>query len=351
MTQDTMESSAETAAVSNFLRQHSKWSYLEVGFWVVACASWFVLPDRHLILTEIVIFAILALSIDLVLGYGGIVTLGQAAMYGMGAYASGLFSIHVTGEPLIGLLVAACAGAAIALPTSFLLLRGTDLTRLMVTLGVAAVLHELANQMKWLTGGADGLQGISIKPLFNAFEFDIYGHTGYAYSLTVMFVLFVVARYVVASPFGYSLKAIRDNSLRASAIGIPVKPRLVAIYTLSGAYAGIAGALFTQTQQFISLDALAFQKSADGLMVLVIGGSGYLYGGILGALFYEFIQDALSSLTPQYWQFWLGFLLVVFVIVGRDRPRQMVQAMTERLSGKTRHAPVNPSVEQRGKAS
>ncbi|TWF59000.1 amino acid/amide ABC transporter membrane protein 2 (HAAT family) [Neorhizobium alkalisoli] len=324
--------SATAEAVRSVMKRHGRWSRLEIGFWLIAVAAWFLLPGEHLILTEIVIFAILALSIDLVLGYAGIVTLGQAAMYGVGAYASGLLSIHVTGEPLTGLLVAALAGALIAFPTSFLLLRGADLTRLMVTLGVAAVLHEIANQASWLTGGADGLQGIAIDPLFGTFEFDIYGHTGYAYSLVVLFILLLLARFVTASPFGYSLKAIRDNPLRASAVGIPVKARLVAVYTLSGAYAGIAGALFTQTQQFISLDVLSFQKSADGLMVLVIGGTGYLYGGLVGALAYELIQDALSSVTPQYWQFWLGALLIAFVITGRDRPRQLINSISARIS-------------------
>jgi branched-chain amino acid transport system permease protein len=316
------------SSVKESLRRQTRWRALEIAFWIAAVAAWFVLPGKHLILTEIAIFALLALSIDLIIGFAGIVTLGQAAMYGVGAYASGLFSIHVTGEPLTGLLVAAFAGAAVALPTSFLLLRGADLTRLMVTLGVAAVLLEIANQATWLTGGADGLQGITIQPLFGTIEFDLYGHVGYAYSLSVLFVLFVLARYIVASPFGNSLKAIRDNPLRASAVGIPVKGRLVAIYTLAGAYAAVAGALFSQTQQFVSLDALSFQKSADGLMVLVIGGTGYLYGGLIGALVYELIQDALSSVTPQYWQFWLGILLVAFVMIGRDRLRQIVERLT-----------------------
>ncbi|UXS42274.1 branched-chain amino acid ABC transporter permease [Agrobacterium tumefaciens] len=333
------------------MRRKTRWSPLEIIFWVCAVAAWFLAPGEHLILTEIVGFAVLALSIDLVLGYAGIVTLGQAAMFGVGAYASGLFSIYVTGEPLTGLLIAALAGATVALPTSLLLLRGADLTRLMVTLGVAAVLHEIANQASWLTGGADGLQGITIEPLFGRFEFDFYGHTGYAYSLAVLFVLFVIARFIVASPFGYSLRAIRDNPLRASAIGVPVKARLIVVYTLSGAYAGIAGALFTQTQQFISLDVLSFQKSADGLMVLVIGGTGYLYGGIVGALVYKLIQDTLSSLTPQYWQFWLGLLLIAFVIIGRDRPRQTVEILTDRLTRRKRTVAQSRNLNSEGKAS
>ena len=324
--------SSSSARVGAALRRANRWGFLEILLWLLAVAAWFFLPEQHLILAEIVNFAILALSLDLILGYAGIVSLGQSAMYGVGAYAAGLFSAHVTGEPLSGLLVGGLAGAAVAFLTGFLLLRGADLTRLMVTLGVAAVFMEIANQADWLTGGADGLQGVETAPLFGLFEFDIFGRTAYAYSLGVLFVLIVVARIVLASPFGYSLRAIRDNPLRASAVGIPVNARLIAIYTLGGAYAGIAGALFTQTQMFVSLDALSFQKSADGLMILTIGGTGYLYGGVVGALVYKLIQDVLSNLTPQYWQFWIGLLLVAFVLIGRERPRALVRAVSTRLA-------------------
>lgn len=319
------------AGIGGLLAERTRWGTLEILFWLAALASWFLLPNQHLILIEVVGYAILALSIDLILGYAGMVTLGQAAMYGFGAYASGLFSIYVTGDPLVGLMIGALAGALLAFASSFLLLRGADLTRLMVTLGVAAVCHEIANQAGWLTGGADGLQGISIEPLFGRFEFDLNGHTGYAYSLAVLFVLFLLTRIITTSPFGYSLQSIRENPLRASAVGVPVRARLVAIYTIAGAYAGVGGALFTQTQQFISLDVLSFQKSADGLMILVIGGTGYLYGGIVGALIYEVIQDALATLTPQYWQFWIGILLVAFVLFGRERPRNFIRALSDRL--------------------
>lgn len=319
--------------VAHALKRASAWGKVETVLWLAAVGAWFLLPEQHLILNEIVGFAILALSLDLILGYAGIVSLGQAAMYGVGAYAAGLYSIHVTGEPLSGLLVGGLAAGLVAFLTSLLLLRGSDLTRLMVTLGVAALFMEVANQASWLTGGADGLRGIEMKPLFGLFEFDIFGQTAYAYSLGVLFVLMVIARTVLASPFGYSLRAIRDNPLRASAVGIPVNPRLIAIYTLSGIYAGVAGALFAQTQQFVSLDVLSFQKSADGLMILTIGGTGYLYGGIAGALVYKVIQDALSNITPQYWQFWIGFLLVVFVLTGRERPRIIINTISTYLAG------------------
>jgi len=198
-------------------------------------------------------------------------------------------------------------------------LRGSDLTRLMVTLGVALVLRELANRNGWLTGGADGLQGVSIKPLLGVYRFDIFGHTGYIYCLTVLFALFLIARRLVNSPFGLSLLSVKSNPLRASTIGISVDARLVAIYTVAAGYAGIAGALLAQTTAFASLEMFSFDRSADLLLVLIIGGTGYLYGGLIGAIIFKFMQDYLSALTPQYWPFWIGLVLVVIVLVGRDR--------------------------------
>jgi branched-chain amino acid transport system permease protein len=291
----------------------------EIAFWLVAVATLFFLPERHLILNEIAIIGLFALSLDLILGYAGIVSLGHAAFFGLGAYAAGILAKNGIGDPLIGLGVAAITAAILGFVTSFLVLRGSDLTKLMVTLGVALVLGELANQMSWLTGGADGLQGISMGPILGLFEFDIFGTVAYTYSLMVTFVLFVLARRIVVSPFGLSLRSIRDNPLRARAVGIPVNRRLVAIYTLAAAYAGVAGALLAQTTQFVSLDVLAFHRSADVMLVLVIGGVGYLYGGLIGAVFFKVLQDVLSAWTPQYWQFWIGLILVLLVLVGRER--------------------------------
>ena len=228
-------------------------------------------------------------------------------------------SIEIIDEPVLALLVAGCAATALGFVTSFLVLRGSDLTRLMVTLGVALVLRELANRYGWLTGGADGLQGVSIKPVLGIFRFDMFGHTGYAYSLTVLFILFLVARRLVNSPFGLSLRSVKGNPLRSSAIGISVDARLVAIYSIAAGYAGIAGALLAQTTAFASLEMFSFDRSADLLLVLIIGGAGYLYGGLIGAIIFKFMQDYLSVLTPQYWPFWIGLVLVVIVLVGRDR--------------------------------
>ena len=163
--------------------------------------------------------------------------------------------------------------------------------------------------------------------MLGVFEFDIAGHVAYAYCLAVLFVLFLLARRVTASPFGLSLRSLKDNPLRAAAIGIPVHARLIAIYTLAAGYAGIAGALLTQTTQFASLAVLDFDRSADVLLIVILGGVGYLYGGLIGAVLFKLGQDWLAGITPQYWQFWLGLVLVVIVLIGHDRLRRWAAAV------------------------
>jgi branched-chain amino acid transport system permease protein len=309
-----------SAKVAGYLADRARWQPLEIAFWLAALATIFLLPGRHLILTEIAILALFALSLDLILGYAGILSLGHAAFFGFGAYVAGLLAKHeLVNEPVLALLLSGMAAMALGFVTSFLVLRGSDLTRLMVTLGVALVLREIANRYSDLTGGADGLQGVIMKPVLGYFRFDMFGHTAYYYSLAVLFLLFLLARRIVYSPFGLSLRSVKDNALRASAIGISVDARLVAIYTVAAGYAGIAGALLTQTTAFASLDVFSFDRSADLLLVLIIGGAGYLYGGLIGAIIFKLMQDWLSALTPQYWPFWIGLLLVVIVLAGRER--------------------------------
>jgi branched-chain amino acid transport system permease protein len=315
-------------AVSGYLVRRSRWSPAEVVFWVFAFATIWLFPGKYLIMKDAAILALFALSLDLILGYAGIISLGQAAFFGLAGYFSGLVAKYgFINEPVIALVCSGLVAAALGFVTSFLVLRGSDLTRLMVTLGVSLMLGEIANRYSGLTGGADGLQGVDIAPVLGLFRFDLYGHTGYIYCLIVLFICFLLARRVVYSPFGLSLRALKGNALRASAIGIPVKRRMVAIYTLSAGIAGIAGGLLTQTTAFCSLDVFSFDRSADLLLVLIIGGSGYLYGGLIGAVIYKFLQDWIASLTPQYWQFWIGFMLVVIVLVGRERVEEWTAAV------------------------
>jgi branched-chain amino acid transport system permease protein len=308
----------DRSALAPFTRSSRAKPY-ETAIWILAALAIVLFPRHAALWNEIAILALFAVSLDLILGYGGIVSLGQAAFFGTGSYAAALFAKHAMNDPLAGLAVGAAAAALVGLATSILVLRGTDLTRLMVTLGVASIGYELANRFDQITGGADGLHGFVMRPLLGRFAFDLDGKVAYYYSLSVLFVLFLVARAVVHSPFGYSLMAIRDNRTRAAAIGIDSNRRLAAIYTLAAAMAGAAGALLAQTTGFTSLDALDFHRSADVLLVLVIGGTGYLYGGLIGAVVFVVMKDVLSAATPQYWQFWLGLILVVIVLVGRER--------------------------------
>ena len=287
--------------------------------WLLAFALPLLVPGHALIVNEVAIVALFAVSLDLVLGYTGIVSLGHAAFLGLGAYASALFAKHVMPDPLVGLLFGMACATLLGALCSLTILRGTDLTRLMVTLGMALILMELANKLDWLTGGSDGLQGVMMGPVLGRFEFDLYGQTAAWYSLTVLLILFVLARRWVNSPWGATLMAVRDNPLRAMAIGIPVHNRLAVVYTVAAALAGAAGALMAQTTGFASLDVFALERSADVMLMLVIGGVGWLYGGVVGAVVFKLMHDVIAGITPQYWTFWIGLFLVVLVMVGRER--------------------------------
>jgi branched-chain amino acid transport system permease protein len=301
------------------LRAASRPRWREAGFWAAAVACGVLFPARLALLNDIAIVGLFALSLDLILGYAGIVSLGHAAFFGFGAYAAGIAASHGLEDPLLGLLIAGVLSMALGFASSFLMLRGADLTRIVISLGVAQLLYELANRLSGWTGGADGLQSMVVGPVLGLFEFDLAGHTAYAYSLAVLFLLFVVARRLVNAPFGWSVRAVKGNPLRSTAIGIDVSHRLIATYSVAAAYAGIAGALLAQTTQFVSLDVLAFHRSAAVLLMLVIGGTGTLYGGLIGAALFRLVQDWLSGLTPQYWEFYIGLILVILVLVGRDR--------------------------------
>jgi branched-chain amino acid transport system permease protein len=306
-----------TTSISLGAGARSRW--WEFAVWILLLLLPVLLPKHSLLVSEITIIALFAMSLDLVLGYSGIVSLGHAAFFGTGAYAAALFAKHINPDPLTGLLVATLVSAVLGLVCSPGILRGSDLTRLMVTLGIALILQELANKMDHITGGADGLQGVLMGPVLGRFEFDLMGQTAAYYALAVTLLVFLLLRRWVHSPFGFSLKAIRDNRLRAQAIGIPVHARLMAVYTLAAAIAGLAGGMQAQTTGFASLDVFGFDRSADVLLMLVIGGTGWLWGGLMGAVLFKTLHSLVSALTPQYWTFWIGLFLVLLMLVGREK--------------------------------
>ncbi len=309
------------ARIEAHLRRRERWRPLEIVFWLALLATIVLAPSRAALVNEILINGLFALSLDLILGLAGIVSLGHAAFFGCGAYAAAILANGGAADPLLGLVVGGVAAAVLGVATAPLLLRGADLSRLMVTMGIALMLGELANRNAWLTGGADGLN-FSMSPLFGVFSIGSMGagpRNAALYSLVVLFLLFAFARRLRQSPFGLSLAAIRENRLRASALGISTPRRLVAIYALSAAYAGVAGALLAQTTAIASLDLFDFHRSADVMLMLIVGGAGYLYGGVIGAGVFIVLKDVISEQTPEYWEFWIGLMLVVLVLVGRDR--------------------------------
>ena len=290
-----------------------RWHPLEIGFWLCTLLPFVVVPSYLSLASQIAITALFALSLDLILGYAGIVSLGHAAFFGFGAYTAGLLSKHYLGEPLTGLFLAGITSGVLGYALSHIVVRFRHLALIMLTLGLGLLLHEAANSASALTGGADGLQGIKVGTLFG-FKFDMYGRTAYAYSLAVLFLCFLVTRRIIHSPFGLALRGIRENATRMPAIGAPSRSHLRKAYTIAAVIAGIAGALLTHTTSTVSLEVLSFGRSADVLVILILGGAGRLYGGIIGAIIYMVARDQFSGINPQYWYFWIGLLLVVVVM-------------------------------------
>jgi branched-chain amino acid transport system permease protein len=309
----------------------NRWHALEVAFWLAPVAWTLVLPSYRLLASQVFITGLFALSLDLILGYAGIASLGHAAFFGTGAYTAGLLASHGWGEPLSGLLAAGAAAALLAWISGFLVVRSSGLGQLMVTLGIGLLCYEAANRAAAVTGGVDGLTGVAMRPLLGRFEFDLWGSTACAYSLVVLFAVFVLLRRLGASPFGLSLRALRDNPGRAAALGAPVQRRMRAVFTLSGALAGVAGGLLAQTTQFVGLDYLSFPRSADLLVMVVLGGVGRLYGALVGATLFMVAQDRLSGLDPMYWQFWLGLILVGTVLFARGGVLGGLDALARRV--------------------
>ncbi len=323
------------ADAQGWFRRKAGWRPSEILFWAACAGSFFVFPDYLSLLSQMAIMGLFVLSLDLLLGYGGVVSLGHAAFFGIGAFTAGLLAKHGWGEPLSGLAAAGAVAALMGYASSFMVLRGNDLTRLLVTLGISMMLFEAANKAAWLTGGSDGLTGIQLWPVLGQFRFDLYGKTAFCYSLAVLFLSFLVARRLVHSPYGLGLRGIKENVRRMPALGAPVSSRLVSVYTISACFAGIAGGLLTQTTEFVSQDVLGFHRSAEVLLVLVLGGTGHLYGALIGAVVFMAAHHILSDITTQYWQFWMGAAFVLVVLFARGG----IMGLLIRVNGMLRRKP------------
>ena len=307
--------SSAVSEPQRYLEARIRWQPLEIAFWLASLLPFWLTPSYLVLASQIAITALFALSLDLILGYAGIVSLGHAAYFGFGSYTAGLIAKWGWGEPITGLAAAAVAAGLLGFLTSIIIARFRHLALIMITLGFGLLLAEAANSASWLTGGADGLQGVRIWKLLGFFPFDLYGHAAYAYSLCVLFLAFLLARRLIHSPFGLALRGIRERAIRMPAIGAQSPAHIRKIYTIAAVMAGIAGALLAQTTETVSLETLSFQRSADVLVILILGGTGRLYGGIVGAIVYMVARDQFSGINPQYWYFWIGLLLIAVVML------------------------------------
>jgi branched-chain amino acid transport system permease protein len=304
-------------AAHGLFRTRSRWRWPEFAYWLAMLASIFIFPTHLILIAQIMITGLFALSFDLLVGYAGIGSLGHAAFFGIGAYTAGIIAHNGWNEPITGLLAAALVAGIIGFLLSILVARLTGIALLMITFGVGLLIFEGAHSAKWLTNGDDGLSGITLSPVLGLFDFDFYGRTAVWYTLGVAFLIYLVVRRIVNSPFGLQLEGMRENIRRVPALGISVRYRYMAVFTLSAIVAGIAGGILAQITQTVALPLLGFDRSASVLIMVMLGGMGSLIGAVIGAAVYMIAQDQLSALNPTYWNFWLGLFLVIAVLFAR----------------------------------
>ncbi len=282
---------------------------------VVAAIGFLLFPDNLALLTRIVAIALLVLSLDLVTGYCGVGTLGHAALFGAGAYAAGIAAAHYgISDPFAMVGIGAVGGAVAGLVSGAVILRGHGLAQLVLSIAVVHLFHEIANKASDWTGGSDGLAGISPDPVFGVFEFDLWGHTAYGFGIALLVIVFMLLRLLVRSPFGMLCRGIKEDPVRVSAMGASVNGMLMRMYVISGAVAGIGGALNAISTQVVGLDSLSFTTSADSLVMLVLGGTGSLYGALIGTVTFMWFEDFVSAANPFHWLTIVGALLIAVVL-------------------------------------
>ena len=296
-------------------------------------AGYWLFPEDLGLLTRIAATALYVLSLDLVLGYAGIATLGQAAMFGTGAYAAGIAAVNLVDEPLTLLAIGGVAGGLIALATGALILHARGLTLLMLTIAVTQIVQEVANKARDWTGGSDGLSGIDPAPVLGLFRFDMFGRTSYLFALAVLVIGLLVARRIVRSPFGLACRGVKEDSLRIAALGGSPKGYLVAMYGVAGLFAGVAGALTAVTSGIVGLDSVGFSWSAEALVMLVLGGTGRLYGAVIGTVAFMAIHHILAATDPFHWMLFIGLFLMGTVLFLPGGIASGVTAAVERLAG------------------
>ena len=266
--------------------------------------------------SQALIFGIFAMSLDLLLGYAGLPSFGHAAFYGVGAYATAVFALHHTPDLVPQLAIASLAAAALALPLGALALRTTGLYFLMLTLAFAQMLWGLAVQWRSVTGGTDGLYGLSrpVLPGLDRFGLTLWlPRPFYALVLVLAVASFLLLSAVAMSPFGRTLEGIRENEHRMRALGCPTFRYRLAAFVIAGGFAGLAGSLAAAFNGFANPSQLHWTTSGLVLIAAIVGGTRSLVGPALGAFFVLVMQTALSSYSER-WPLLVGAVFVAFVL-------------------------------------
>lgn len=289
---------------------------------VLGAIGYFLYPDDLAFLTRLIGIAFLVLSLDLVTGYCGVATLGHAAQFGVGAYAAGIACVRGIADPIALLAIGVFAGTVMGLISGALITRFRGLPQLVLSIAVGQLVAALANKLSWLTGGSDGLSGITPGKVFGIFNFDMYSRTAFLFSLGVLVIVFVLLQRFVRSPFGLMCRGIKDDDLRARMIGVSIYPRLVVMYGVAGAVAGIGGALTAISTGVVGLDSVSFERSAEVLVMLVLGGAGHLWGALAGTIIFMIFEHIVAAANPFHWMTLVGLLLILIVVFA---PRGLIE--------------------------
>jgi branched-chain amino acid transport system permease protein len=268
-----------------------RWGMLAIGLVVVLALPWFIYPP---VAMDIAAWALFAISVDLLLGYTGLLSFGHAAFWGTSAYATGLIAIHA-GLPFpVAVVGGAVAAMVLAVPIGYLSVRRTGIYFAMVTLAFAQMVYFVANQWRSVTGGENGLQGIP-KSFFGIELVETESFYFYYAAVPIILIGIFIAWRVVNSPFGRVLVAIRDNPARARALGYNVERYKIMVFVLSAGLAGLAGGVFSISHGFASLQELNWTTSGKVVLITVLGGIGTLWGGPVGAALVVLLEDRLAS--------------------------------------------------------
>ena len=279
----------------------------------LAIGPWLLARHQLSLLTDLLIFGLFAMSLDLILGYTGMLSFGHAAYFGLGAYASALVLLEFAQPVPVALLAGMLLAGVVALPVGWLSTRSTGVYFAMLTLAFAQFLYTVAYKWRSLTGGSDGIAGVPKTTLFWGGPSLASSHAFYFLAAACVVLSLLLCRALVRSPFGRALQAIRENERRFTSLGRDPRPFKLVVFVIAAVFAGLAGALFAPFRGFASPEVMFWVFSGQALMMVTMGGIGTLVGPILGAMVFILIQEVLSSYT-EHWMIFTGVVFVLIVI-------------------------------------